>query len=217
MMTTRAAPVLVAAVAAAVAAAMAACTSTAPAPALPGPATDAGFADSGVTPYPQGPYGTNEGDVLQDLAFAGYFAAQPQSVGTDYVQSVTFAQIRNLGYRYALINAAAEWCQPCRDEAALFAANHARWAAAGGTVFSVLTEDTNFAPASKVVLDTWIRVYGSNHTMVHDPRDNIERAFAPPTYPVNFIVDLSTMRIVRKRFGLDDQLIETFETQLGLR
>jgi hypothetical protein len=175
---------------------------------------DAGDVDAGPNTYPPGPYGISEGDILQNLSFAGYVSQRPEDgvvSGLSYTDPVTLDDLRQLsGYRYLLLNFAAEWCVPCQGEAQVLPGHYAEWAPKGGLVASVLTEDSNTLPATKRDLESWINAYDTTYTMVHDPRGETLRVLAPPTMPLNLIIDLSTMRIVRRTTGDDPDLFPRY-------
>jgi thiol-disulfide isomerase/thioredoxin len=180
-------------------------------------------ADAGGPPptdgYPAGPYGTDEDSVLQDLTFAGYVKASPAGLTQDvaFDDEVSLADLRALGEaRYLLLNVAAEWCVPCQQEAQVLPAKFERWAPAGALVVGVLTEDAQVQPASRARLDAWIRLYRSNFTMLHDPRGEVARVLAPSTMPVNLLIDLETMKIVRRRIGDDPGFFDFVDDRLGL-
>lgn len=181
-----------------------------------GPLPDAGGAD-----YPPGPYGTTVGDVLPNMIFAGYLTPTPAGApvsGLPYTDPVTLADLRAAGiYRYLLLNVAAEWCVPCQAEAEVLPAKYTAWASKGGLVASVLTEDSNVLLATKRNLDDWIRAYDTNYTMLHDPRGEVSRILAPPTMPLNLVVDLTTMRILRRQTGDDPEVFVDFEARLDQR
>lgn len=181
-----------------------------------GEAPDAGGAD-----YPPGPYGTAVGEVLPNMVFAGYLTSTPAGSpvsGLPYADPVTLADLRAAGgYRYLLLNFAAEWCVPCQAEAEVLPGKYAAWAPKGGLVASVLTEDSNVVLATKRTLDDWIRAYDTTYTMLHDPRGETLRILAPPTMPVNLVVELSTMRIIRRQTGDDPEVFVDFEARLDQR
>lgn len=170
--------------------------------------------------YPPGPYGVQEGDVLQNMTFAGYVNMSPQDgfVGDrEYVDSFSLQDARQLGYRYLLFNVAAIWCVSCQVEAQELPTDFEEWAPQGGYVLSILKEDAYFEPATKAHLDQWISSYSPNYTMLHDPRGEIDFVLAPAALPTNIMVDLETMEILRLRQGDDPEFFSFFETRLEQR
>lgn len=178
---------------------------------------DAGFIDSGFEEtYPEGPYGVQNGDIIENLVFTGFFA-QTSTTGLDpdLNPNIDFQQVRRDGrYRYMLINVAAEWCSGCRIEAELLPDKFVDWGKRGGYVFSVLTEDRVSRPATEPNLRRWVSTFPINYTMVYDPRANINGKFAPPGLPLNVIVDLDTMQIVNQKVGEDLTFLDIFESLL---
>lgn len=166
--------------------------------------------------YPAGPFGRSEGDVLGDMAFAGYRVGQPTATATTaYRECVSLSQIRSEARgRYLLFNVAAGWCQQCRVEARVLPEAYRRWSALGGDLVVVLTDDANSAPADRRTLDAWVAEFGANHTVVHDPRAEIRNYFNPQTLPLNAIIRLEDMRIERVHIGTDASFFDFFDALL---
>ncbi len=182
------------------------------------PSPDAGM-NVGPGGYPAGPYGVEENQVLQNLTFAGFLTAAPSTdllQGT-YVDAVSLDDLRRItGYRYLILNVAAEWCTPCKMEAQVLPAKFSRWAERGGLVLGVLTENAQVEPATRERLEAWVRSYQTNYTMVHDPRGEIARVLAPATMPLNLFIDMESMTILRRRVGDDPQFFDYVDGRLGL-
>ena len=168
-----------------------------------------------VVGYPDGPYGVENGDVLDNLAFSGFFTETATSGLSSAYEPFDLQRIRAIGrYRFLLLNVAAEWCTGCRVEAQLLPGRFLEWAQRGGYVLSVIIEDTATRPASRTVLDRWRATYQMNYAMAHDPQAEINGRFAPPGLPLNVIVDLETMEIVDQRLGEDLRFLDAFESLL---
>ena len=182
-----------------------------------------GGADSGTTPpdqtYPEGPYGKTVGEILRNMSFKGYANLSPADgiVSKDTAfEDFALGDARELSeYRYALINAAAEWCAPCRDEAQALPAKFTAWAPKGGYVIGILTQDDSFNPAQQGNVDAWIRQYDTNYTMLSDPHTEIDNEIAPVSMPLNIMVDLETMKIERIATGDDPEFFNFFERRLN--
>jgi hypothetical protein len=71
--------------------------------------SDAG-AEASVGAYPAGPYGTNEGDTLEDLQMDGYLntAGMPLSTMLPF-GAVSMQSLRQTGRRYALVHTSATY------------------------------------------------------------------------------------------------------------
>ncbi|MEQ8280670.1 MAG: redoxin domain-containing protein [Deltaproteobacteria bacterium] len=173
--------------------------------------------DGGTPTYPVGPYGGEAGDVIENAAFAGYVTEMPvDSIrGNEYIESVTFEDLRDIeGYDYLLFNVAADWCAECKLEAREFPNQYAEWAPRGGLLVSVVIEDTNARPATKQVLDNWLRSQRPTYTTLHDPSAYVNRVLVPPTLPLNVVIDLETMTILRTQVGTDPAVFDYFESLL---
>jgi len=167
--------------------------------------------------YPAGPYGVTMGAVLENMSFSGYVNQGPDDglVSATGFEELSLADMRKLGYRYVLINVAAEWCEPCQEEALSLPTDFVRWAPRGGYVMSVMTEDKDRAPASRAALDRWVESFKMNYTMLHDPKDEITRVIAPPQLPTNMIVDVEKMEILRIEYGSTLEFFDLFDAILG--
>lgn len=182
---------------------------------------DAGTADpdrDGGTPtYPLPPYGGMVGDTIENMQFAGYVTEVPDDGIRDlaYDPEVTLEELRDIeGYDYLMFNVAADWCAECKLEAREFPGQYESWAPRGGLLISVVIEDTNARPATQQVLDNWVRSQRPNYTTVHDPMRFVQRVLAPPTLPLNVVVDLETMKILRIQVGTDPAIFAYFESLL---
>ncbi len=177
-----------------------------------------GGADQGVVEgYPPGPYGINEGDVIQNMTFSGFVNASPDDGVVDqsgFEQTVSLSDFRDMGYRYLLFNVAAIWCVSCQVEATAFPGKFRDWAPKGGYLLSILIEDAQMNPATTTHLDQWVRMYQPNYTMLHDPQGTVQDVLAPPNLPVNVMIELSTMKIIRIRNGDDPEFFQFFEERL---
>jgi hypothetical protein len=112
------------------------------------------------------------------------------------------------GYKYALIDISAVWCDPCNAEAQELPSHTDAWRKAGGIVFSALVEGAvKSSPPStptQAELVAWWSKYGTNYPMAIDPTQIMELAAAVGTQvylPTNAIVDLSTMKVVYNSTG----------------
>ncbi|MEO1230959.1 MAG: redoxin domain-containing protein [Myxococcota bacterium] len=178
-----------------------------------------------VTPtvgYPDPPaggeYGGNEGDVLPNMTFAGYLTSSPELgpvTGLEYKESITLEDVRQLeGYTHMLLTVAAEWCKPCREEAEILPELFDAWAKRGGYVLSVINQDRLYNTADKRAVDAWGKRYATNYTLTHDPEGWIANFLNPSTVPLNVVVDLETMTVLRSRVGEDRDTFRFFEQQL---
>lgn len=177
---------------------------------------DAGIPDASapMNAYPEGPYGAQIGDTLPNMEFAGYVTdgpAEGEITEVGYRESFTLQDLREReGFRYLLLNVAAEWCSGCRVEARQVPALYEDWGPRGGYVLSVITQDSSGRPATKRTLDSWVASFSLNYTMVHDPQQAVNRNLGPESLPMNVIVDLETMEILHRVIGEDFAVFDRF-------
>lgn len=181
---------------------------------------DAGPVDAAVVgnPYPAGPYGGMAGDIIANAQFQGYVVEQPMNdiASTGYRESVTMDDLRNIdGYKFLMLNVAADWCAECKLEAREFPHQYENWAPDGGLLVSVVIEDINTLPATRPVLDNWVGAQSPNYTTLHDVTGFINNTFAPSTLPMNAVIDLRTMEILRVQIGTDLTIFRFFEAKLA--
>lgn len=171
-------------------------------------------------PPPQG-YGGDEGDVLPDMRFAGYPTDAPSDVPVSelpFSDSVTLSGIRQLdGYTHMLLTVAAEWCKPCREEAEILPDLYREWAAKGGYVLGVINQDRLYNSATDTAVRSWSERYGTNYTLTFDPQGFVAAYLNPSTVPLNVVVDLRTMRVLRSRVGEDPDTFRFFDRVLSER
>lgn len=174
-----------------------------------------------VEGYPEGPYGPAEGDVLVNMSFDGYFTANPSAVRVsdlEFREGISFDEVRNLeGYSHMLLTVAAEWCKPCREEAVILPQLFDDWATRGGYVLSVMTQDIRYNTASRENIDDWARRYNTNYTMTFDANGDVASTLNPSTVPLNVVIELDSMTILRRRAGEDPDTFRFFEQLLRAR
>lgn len=175
-----------------------------------------------VAGYPAAPdegYGGEEGEILPNMAFSGYFTIAPDQgrvVESEYRETITLQDIRELDqYSHMLLTVAAEWCKPCREEAEILPERFDIWSQSGGYVLGVIDQDRNYNTADQNAVIAWGSRYNTNYTLTHDPQGWIADQFNPSTKPVNVVIDLRTMEVLRARVGEDRDTFRFFEEQLS--
>lgn len=172
--------------------------------------------------YPEAPpegYSGDEGGILPNMRFRGYIAGGPSDVPVhelEYNEEVTFSDVREAqGFTHMLITVAAEWCKPCREEAEILPELYETWGARGGYVLGIINQDRLFNTADRRSVEDWSRRYQTNYTLTHDPEGFVAQEFAPSTVPLNVVVDLRTMKVLRSRVGEDPDTFRFFEDLLA--
>lgn len=185
-----------------------------------GGSADGGVADGGPlvggerTTYPSGRSGFALGDVLPNLPFLGHVTA----VGGVAVRTAStrstfdLAAIRQLAnpaaggapFRFLLFNVSAGWCPVCNTEGRALglggadAAKPAAWARKGGLFVTVLAQGHGSfgSPATTSDLEAWLNTHRPQSTTGVDLDGRLAAAGLSGAFPVQFVVDLSTMKVL---------------------
>jgi hypothetical protein len=155
--------------------------------------------------YPNGPFGTEEGDTLANACFQGFRDPSTVSHSESSLQTIAFADYYDptgsKGYRLILINTAAVWCSACRSEHDDLPEKVRQFAPRGLRILSTLFQDARREPASFRDLSTWVETFSSNYAMVLDPDYQLGGFASAETAPLNLVVDARTMKIEKKLLG----------------
>ncbi len=161
--------------------------------------------DSGTTAsgaYPAGPYGTEVGKVVENGAFRGHKGglATPRET----FDLASYYAMRNEGKRYMVLNVAAFWCSPCKEEAKEMQSRIVpNYGPKGVAFLTIVLEDAARKPATDANVDLWIQTYGLTYPVANDDDGYVTQFFDKSAMPLNMIIDLQTMKIVTKVVGAD--------------
>lgn len=176
---------------------------------------------AGYPTEPPGGFGGEEGDVIQNMVFSGFFSEDPVAGGVhqlEYRDGISFQDVREIGgYSHLLLNIGAEWCKPCRVEAVVLRGLYPSWAERGGYVLGVINQNQDYDSAGRFEVESWSRQYETPYTLVHDPEGYVAATLNPSTVPLNIVIDLETMEILRSKAGEDAETLTYFESLLGPR
>lgn len=158
--------------------------------------------DDGVTGEPREGYprcyGTAEGTIIDNLEFVD---------GDD--TPFTLANVYRDGHnRLLLINSSAGWCTACIEEQPALAALHDEYADDGLFVLVAVYENAEFAPANANLAARWKAQYGLPFAVVADPDFVLGGFYDRTLTPMNMLVDVDTMQIVKITTGYDARLVE---------
>jgi hypothetical protein len=159
-------------------------------------------AESGLTAYPPPPYGNNVGDVFPFLLWNGYTDNFADAVATTKSYgSYSMDNVRKSGKAYALIHTSDTVDVGSQHAATDLATDGNTLVTAGAVVVEVLVGKAGAAPA-KADLDAWVNAYNIPVTsMIDPPSQPLASLNATGRRELAFIVDLSTMKIVKKYLG----------------
>jgi hypothetical protein len=155
--------------------------------------------------YPNGPFGTEEGDTLADACFQGFRNPIRANRSESSLETIAFADYYDptgsKGYRSILINTAAVWCSACRSEHDDLPEKNREYSPRGLRILSTLFQDARRDPATFRDLDTWVQTFSSDYAMVLDPDYQLGGFASAETAPLNLVVDARTMKIEKKLLG----------------
>jgi len=155
--------------------------------------------------YPEGPYGEADPEVgqrIEDLKFDGFVSPVDGTLANQRkVQTLSFSELRNSGKRYAIVHVSAYWCDSC-SASALDLSDKAKTVLERDGVIIELLVDGSAAGADPTFkeLDNWIVTGGLEVTTVAPGDERVREVF--PTREYAYIIELETMEVVWRHFGL---------------
>jgi AhpC/TSA family len=164
--------------------------------------------------YPNGPFGTEEGDTLANLCFKGF--RNPSTVSHDEASLETIAfsdyydPTGSKGLGLVLINTSAVWCAACRTEHEGLSEKNDQYGPRGLRILSTLFQDNKRDPATLRDLSNWVETFSSNYAMALDPDYQLGDFARAETAPLNLVVDVRTMKIEKKLLGDQPQVMWPF-------
>lgn len=148
--------------------------------------------------YPQGPYGTGVGKVVNPgFTWQGYLPGST-TVSTVRPQDLYDCD-GSKGINAILIDVSAEWCAACQSQASNAASLFSKYDALGIRAITLVVQDASQAPATTATAMAWKQQYGlTDETVCADPAFS----FAPlnqtsVSLPVTIVVDPRTMTIMK--------------------
>lgn len=150
------------------------------------------------TAYPEGPYGTAEGEVIDNHGFE-----------TPSGSSLTFQDVRaDESHKLLLLSTAAGWCTACRDEQGTLQDLQDTHGADGLLVLVTIFEDNNSQVADLAFVQDWISQYDLTLDVVLDAPFVMSAYYDETLTPMNMFVDLDTMEILRMTTGFDQSVVD---------
>ena len=171
--------------------------------------------------YPTLGLGTEEGDVLADQDFAGW--RDPTGADADRaLEQLRFSDYYDPtqihGHKILLLNVSAVWCTAFQDEYEHLPAFAEAQRERGLVVVGLLFQDAIGRPASTRDLAAWAEQFAVSFPMALDP-EFLMGAYGPAeAAPLNLVVELGGMVILRKISGNQRNTLERFiEEELARR
>jgi thiol-disulfide isomerase/thioredoxin len=159
--------------------------------------------------YPAGPYGTREGDVIENLAWMGWADDNGNGDPTDDAsRMITLEEFfvgRDPASRILLVTASAGWCGACQEEAPILADIYQDYQGRGARMMTALVETTSGAPGTVDFARQWAQSFDLPFPVVADPSDLLADYYRENSIPMNMFIDLQTMTIVEIWHGFGRQ------------
>ena len=160
---------------------------------------DGGDGDADRTTYPADGYGTGEGDVLENHSF--------EMVGGG---SLSFEDVfLDTDNQLLLVNTAAGWCGACREEQPGLQQLNDEWEAKGLKIVVAVFQDNNSQTADLAFVEQWITEYDLTIDVVLDEPFVLGAYYDASATPMNMLVDVDTMEILKIITGNDKSAIES--------
>jgi thiol-disulfide isomerase/thioredoxin len=166
--------------------------------------------------YPAGPYGTDPGSVIEDHTFTGRKNGVLTGEG-EKISLCDFHSMRASGKKLLVLNVAAFWCSPCKEEAKeLVSTLQPKYGPKGVEFLSIVLEKVDRTPTELSDIDTWIKTFHMTFAVADDPDGYVTRFFMKDSMPLNMVIDLETMQIVSKTIGAHlDDVQSVLDSHLG--
>jgi hypothetical protein len=161
-------------------------------------------ASCGSPYYPEGPYGTEVGEVAADVCFQGWERPGEVTHEADTLTSLSFGRYSDpTGERYELllVNSAALWCMACQVEHEELPARYEEYAPRGVVILSALFQDREGEPATVADLELWVETFDTPFPMALDPDYQLGAYASAASAPLNLLLDARSMRIIEKFTG----------------
>lgn len=167
---------------------------------LVGAGCAAGDGTNGTTDrstYPAGPYGTAQGDVIEALSFQTA-AGEPFGLADVFADTDT---------KLLLLSTAAGWCTACIEEQGALEDLAQTHGEDGLEVMVALFEDRDYQPATPALAAQWTTEHALTFPVVVDADFVLADYYDEALTPMNMIVDVNTMSILRITTGWDPSAI----------
>lgn len=157
-------------------------------------------------PYPDPPYGTKRGAIIENFRFLGWRnpgdAGFDSSAMTPVSLSDYYDPTGSKGIEYIVLTATAVWCSVCKFEyQELRPATVKSYGERGVVFMGALFEDNDSGPARPSDAETWAKTYDVSFPFVVDPSFKLSPFFDREATPMTMVIDASNMTIVWMEVG----------------
>ena len=160
--------------------------------------------------YPQGPYGLNMGDVMQDRKWMGYADTaadtdiDPFNEPPHEISLADYYTPNNPKSRVVVLIQSAGWCGPCQEEAAQLPGVSATWQPKGVTFITLMWQNPDQTPGTTDYSKEWGTMFHQDTPVVADPNDFAGVPFGNQGIPFLVMIDAKTMKIISFPDGPDN-------------
>ncbi|MFC1612149.1 TlpA disulfide reductase family protein [Myxococcota bacterium] len=148
--------------------------------------------------YPAAPFGVKEGSVIDNLQLTN-------SDDSPFALQDVYADGDN---RLLLVSTAAGWCVACIEEQPTLQSLYEEHQADGLFVLVSLYQDAQNQPADAALAAGWKQAYGVSFAVVADPSFLFDAYYDSSLTPMNMLVDVCDMTILKITTGNDPSAIE---------
>jgi len=127
--------------------------------------------------YPEGPYGTEQGDTIEDLVFK-------DCDGNDVALSDFYNKADSI-----LINQSAGWCTVCRGEVGTLQSWYNELKEDGVVIIQALNQNNSGQPANEDFCKAWKDGYGIDFPVLIDADDKLSAYEPEDTMPLNIVLN----------------------------
>ena len=149
--------------------------------------------------YPAGPYGTSECSVIDNHSFT---TADGSTLSLSDIYADADAKV-------LLLTTSAGWCPACIEEQPMLEAWHNTYSSQGLRVVGTLFADENDSPVGADYAANWINNYSLTFPVVADTDQVLSAYYDASKAPMNMIVNVATMQIVRVIIGADTDAVQS--------
>jgi hypothetical protein len=161
--------------------------------------------------YPTCGCGTQSGNLIDDYEFQGKNAASGGVAAPKQTIRLGdfFDPDGKKGNRFLVLSVSALWCVACKNEATQLPALHAKYGSKGVVFMTDLMQSASPKPSTDTDLDLWIKSFKLDTWVVRDDLQVLASFFDPSQMPLNMIIDLKTMQMVKVFIGASLDKIES--------
>ena len=166
--------------------------------------------------YPACGCGTAAGDLIDDYEFIGKDASKGGTAAPRVTVRLGdfFDPDGKKGNRFLVVSVSALWCAACKNEASQLPVVRAKYAPKGVVFFSDVMQGGKPVPSTDGDVDLWIFQFKLTSWVVRDELQVLASFFDPTQMPLNMIIDLKTMKMVKVFIGGS---LEKIESELDSR